>query len=59
MILERCQSFQRCVRACPTGAITVPRAQPQNLDVAKCIKCGACYEVCKFDAIAGDAIYIE
>lgn len=59
IIPEKCTGCQRCVRACPTGAITGPRAQAHNLDVAKCIKCGACYEVCKFDAIAGDAIYIE
>ncbi|MCK4699212.1 MAG: 4Fe-4S binding protein, partial [Bacteroidales bacterium] len=24
----------------------------------KCIKCRACYEICRFDAIAGDAIEI-
>jgi NADH:ubiquinone oxidoreductase subunit F (NADH-binding)/(2Fe-2S) ferredoxin len=59
IIPEKCTGCQRCVRACPTGAITGPRAQPHNLDIEKCIKCGACYEVCKFDAIAGDAIYIE
>ncbi|MFQ6092153.1 MAG: NADH-quinone oxidoreductase subunit NuoF [bacterium] len=59
IIPEKCTGCQRCVRECPTGAITGPRAQPHNLDKSKCIKCGACYEICKFDAIAGDAIYIE
>ena len=36
-----------------------PRAEPHNLDASKCIKCRACYEICRFDAIAGDAIVIR
>ena len=44
--------------ACPTGAITGPRKEAHNLDQSKCIKCRACHEVCKFDAIAGDAIIV-
>jgi Fe-S-cluster-containing hydrogenase component 2 len=47
------------VRVCPTGAITGPRSEPHNLDPTKCIKCRSCYEICRFDAIAGDAIVIR
>ena len=59
VIEEKCTGCQRCVRACPTGAITGPRAKPHNLDASKCIKCRACYEICRFDALAGDAILIR
>ena len=54
-----CTGCQRCVKACPTGAITGPRSQAHNLDQDKCIKCRSCYEVCRFDAVAGDAIVVE
>jgi len=56
---EKCTGCQRCVKVCPTGAITGPRSEPHNLDPSKCIKCRSCYEICRFDAIAGDAIVIE
>ncbi|MCP5105291.1 MAG: 4Fe-4S dicluster domain-containing protein, partial [bacterium] len=59
IIENKCNGCQRCVSACPTGAITGPRSQPHNLDSSKCTKCRACYEICKFDAIAGDAITID
>ena len=59
VIPEKCTGCQRCVSACPTGAITGPRSEPHNLDASKCIKCRACYEICRFDAIAGDAIIIR
>ena len=59
IIKEKCTGCQRCVRVCPTGAISGPRSEPHNLDEEKCIKCRSCYEICRFDAIAGDAIIIE
>lgn len=59
IIKDKCTGCQRCVKICPTGAITGPRSEPHNLDPAKCIKCRSCYEICRFDAIAGDAIVIE
>jgi NADH:ubiquinone oxidoreductase subunit F (NADH-binding)/(2Fe-2S) ferredoxin len=59
VVPSKCTGCQRCVKVCPTGAITGPRSEPHNLDQSKCIKCRSCYEVCRFDAIAGDAIIIE
>ena len=59
IVKEKCTGCGRCVKICPTGAITGPRSEPHNLDMDKCIKCRSCYEVCRFDAIAGDAIVIE
>ncbi len=59
IIKDKCTGCQRCVKVCPTGAITGPRSEAHNLDLSKCIKCRSCYEICRFDAIAGDAIVIE
>lgn len=59
IIAAKCTGCQRCVKVCPTGAISGPRSEPHNLDQSKCIKCRSCYEICRFDAIAGDAIIIE
>jgi NADH-quinone oxidoreductase subunit F len=59
IIKDKCTGCQRCVKVCPTGAITGPRSESHNLDMSKCIKCRSCYEICRFDAIAGDAIVIE
>lgn len=62
IIPEKCTGCQRCVKVCPTEAISGPRAEPHNLDRLKCIKCAACYEICKFNAIDDiivDAIVIR
>ncbi|MEG0664292.1 MAG: 4Fe-4S binding protein, partial [Clostridia bacterium] len=40
-----------CARVCPVGAIEGTVKNPHSIDKTKCIKCGACIEKCKFDAI--------
>jgi NADH-quinone oxidoreductase subunit F len=48
---QKCQGCLRCLRACPTGAISGEKREPHTLNQGLCIKCGACYDVCKFDAV--------
>ena len=40
-----------CLKPCPAAAITGERKKVHVLDQAKCIKCGICFEVCRFDAV--------
>ena len=48
---DRCKGCTACVRACPVGAISGEVRKPHSIDPAKCIKCGACLETCRFNAI--------
>ncbi len=46
-----CTGCGQCLKNCPSGAIEGEKKRPHVLDTAKCIKCGICYDVCKFDAV--------
>ena len=48
---EECTGCLRCVKNCPSSAISGQKKEPVNLDQEKCIKCGICFEVCKFRSI--------
>ena len=49
--VEACTGCQSCARKCPQEAIAGDKKQPHQLDQTKCIKCGICYDACKFGAI--------
>lgn len=51
IIAEACKGCTACTRVCPTGAITGEKKKPHVLNQDLCIKCGACFETCKFKAI--------
>jgi len=48
---KACTGCRVCARKCPQEAITGEKKEPHKLDEGKCIKCGICYDGCKFGAI--------
>jgi len=48
---DLCTGCHRCFRECPQQAISGEVKKPHQIDLNKCIKCGVCYDVCKFDAV--------
>jgi NADH:ubiquinone oxidoreductase subunit F (NADH-binding) len=49
-INDNCRGCQACAKVCPQGAITGQKKHRQTIDASKCSKCGACRNVCRFDA---------
>jgi len=48
---DPCTGCTACIRVCPQSCITGEKQAPHVIDKMQCIKCGACYDVCRFDAI--------
>jgi NADH:ubiquinone oxidoreductase subunit F (NADH-binding)/(2Fe-2S) ferredoxin len=50
-INEECTGCLVCLKQCPSDAITGAKKEIHVIHEDACIKCGICYDVCKFNAV--------
>ncbi len=51
IVEDKCRGCTLCSKKCPVNAISGSVKNPHIIDTEKCIRCGACYNSCKFEAI--------
>ncbi|MBQ3128685.1 MAG: NADH-quinone oxidoreductase subunit NuoF [Clostridia bacterium] len=51
IVADKCRGCTLCSKKCPVEAISGTVKSAHSIDTSKCIRCGACYNACKFNAI--------
>ena len=51
VIAENCKGCTLCAKKCPVNAIEGSVKEPHVINMDKCIACGTCVDVCKFNAV--------
>lgn len=51
IVPDKCVGCTACARVCPVSCISGKPKEVHFIDQNACIRCGACYDACKFDAI--------
>ncbi len=51
---DACKGCTACAKACPAEAISGEKKKVHTIDSSRCIKCGKCFETCRFDAVTKD-----
>jgi NADH-quinone oxidoreductase subunit F len=46
-----CTGCMRCSQDCPAGCIKGERKLAHEIDQSRCIRCGTCYDTCRFEAV--------
>jgi NADH:ubiquinone oxidoreductase subunit F (NADH-binding)/Pyruvate/2-oxoacid:ferredoxin oxidoreductase delta subunit/(2Fe-2S) ferredoxin len=54
VINDKCIGCTLCARGCPVSCIAGNKKEKHAIDQNECIKCGVCFDVCKFNAIDKD-----
>jgi NADH:ubiquinone oxidoreductase subunit F (NADH-binding)/(2Fe-2S) ferredoxin len=47
----KCTGCMLCLKRCPENAIEGERKKPHRILTEKCVKCGICRDLCKYDAV--------
>ena len=48
----KCIGCTVCARNCPVSCIAGDKRKPHDIDQLRCVKCGRCFEVCRFAAVS-------